>query len=68
MGVSNYVTDMRLRAIAAVFDGNSRDEAAKIGGLERQILRDWVIRFKEREPRIRIEPICMDRPCVASPM
>jgi uncharacterized protein (DUF4415 family) len=36
----------RLLAIAAVLDGASREEAAKIGGMGRQTLRDWVIRFK----------------------
>jgi transposase len=35
-------------AIAAVFDGASREEAAKIGGMDRQTLRDWVIRFNEQ--------------------
>jgi transposase len=35
----------RLLAIAAVLDGASREQAAKIGGMDRQILRDWVIRF-----------------------
>ena len=34
----------RLLAIAAVLDGASREEAAKIGGMDRQTLRDWVIR------------------------
>jgi transposase len=38
----------RLLAIAAVLDGASREEAAKIGGMDRQTLRDWVIRFNER--------------------
>src|SRR5262249_908542 len=37
-----------LVAIAAVLDGASRAEAAKIGGMDRQTLRDWVIRFNER--------------------
>ena len=40
----------RLLAIAAVLDGASREEAAKIGGMERQTLRDWVIRFNEQGP------------------
>ena len=31
-----------LLAIAAVLDGASREEAAKIGGIDRQTLRDWV--------------------------
>jgi putative transposase len=39
----------RLLAIAAVLEGASREEAAKIGGMDRQTLRDWVIRFKSRE-------------------
>src|SRR4029450_3128546 len=40
----------RLLAIAAVLDGSSREEAAKIGGMERQTLRDWVIRFNDEGP------------------
>lgn len=35
----------RLLALAAVRDGMSRGEAAKIGGMDRQTLRDWVHRF-----------------------
>src|SRR6476659_1899172 len=38
----------RLLAIAAVLDGASRAEAAKTGGMDRQTLRDWVIRFNEQ--------------------
>ena len=38
----------RLLAIAAVLDGASREESAKIGGMDRQTLRDWVIRFNEQ--------------------
>jgi len=37
----------RLLAIAAVLDGASREKAATIGGMDRQTLRDWVIRFNE---------------------
>ena len=37
-------------AIAAVLDGASREDAAKIGGMDRQTLRDWVIRFNEQGP------------------
>jgi transposase len=40
----------RLLAIAAVLDGASREEAAKVGGMDRQTLRDWVIRFNEQGP------------------
>ncbi len=35
----------RLLALAAVADGRSRGEAAAIGGMDRQTLRDWVHRF-----------------------
>jgi transposase len=38
----------RLLAIAAVLDGASREEAATAGGMDRQTLRDWVIRFNEQ--------------------
>src|SRR5262249_43971730 len=38
----------RLLAIAAVLEGASREEAAKISGMDRQTLRDWVIRFNEQ--------------------
>ena len=40
----------RLLAIAAVLGGASREEAAKIGGMDRQTLRDWVIRFNQEGP------------------
>src|SRR5215475_15693263 len=40
----------RLLAMAAVLDGASRAEAAKAGGMDRQTLRDWVIRFNEQGP------------------
>src|SRR5262249_42596270 len=40
----------RLLAIAAVLDGASREEAATIGGMDRQTLGDWVIRFNEQGP------------------
>ena len=40
----------RLLAIAAVLDGSSREEAARLGGMDRQTLRDWAIRFNEQGP------------------
>src|SRR5437879_10424972 len=40
----------RLLAIAGVLDGASRENAAKIGGMDRQTLRDWVIRFNAQGP------------------
>ena len=37
----------RLLALAAVYDGASRREAAAVGGMERQILRDCALRFND---------------------
>jgi transposase len=38
----------RLLALAAICDGRTRDEAAKVGGMDRQTLRDWVHAYNER--------------------
>ena len=35
----------RLLALAAIYDGAPRGEAAKIGGVTLQVVRDWVLRF-----------------------
>jgi putative transposase len=40
----------RLLSLAAVLDGKSRAEAATIGGMDRQTLRDWVHRFNAAGP------------------
>ncbi len=40
----------RLLAIAAVYDGMNRAEAATVGGMDRQSLRDWVHRFNADGP------------------
>ena len=40
----------RLLSLAAVLDGARRDEAARIGGMDRQTLRDWVHRFNAAGP------------------
>ena len=40
----------RLLSIAAVYEGKSRSEAARLGGMDRQTLRDWVHRFNEEGP------------------
>jgi len=41
----------RLLAIASIYEGMSRTDAARIGGMDRQTLRDWVIRFNEAGPQ-----------------
>lgn len=40
----------RLLALAAVRDGMRRGDAARIGGMDRQTLRDWVHRFNRDGP------------------
>jgi transposase len=35
----------RLLALAAIYEGASRTEAARVGGVTLQIVRDWVIKF-----------------------
>ena len=44
----NATQSRRLLSLAAIRDGMSRTEAARIGGMDRQTLRDWVHRFNER--------------------
>jgi len=40
----------RLLSLAAVLDGMSRDDAARVGSMDRQTLRDWVHRFNRAGP------------------
>jgi putative transposase len=40
----------RLLALAAIYDGAPRTEAARIGGVTLQIVRDWVLRFNAEGP------------------
>jgi transposase len=40
----------RLLALAAIYDGSSRTEAAEIGGVTLQIVRDWVLKFNALGP------------------
>ena len=40
----------RLLALAAVYEGMSREAAAAVGGMDRQTLRDWVHRFNTEGP------------------
>ena len=45
----------RLLALAAIRDGQSRTEAARIGGVGLQIVRDWVVRFNAEGPAALID-------------
>jgi transposase len=40
----------RLLALAVIYDGGSRTDAARIGGVGLQIIRDWVLRFNAAGP------------------
>ena len=40
----------RLLALAAIYEGASRTEAARIGGVTGQIVRDWVVKFSAHGP------------------
>ncbi len=40
----------RLLALGAIYDGGSRGDAARIGSVGRQTVRDWVLRFNARGP------------------
>lgn len=40
----------RLLALASAYEGGSRADAAAVGGVTRQIVRDWVVRFNKGGP------------------
>lgn len=40
----------RLLALATIYDGASRTQAARIGGVTLQIIRDWVVKFNAEGP------------------
>ena len=44
----NAAQARRLLALAAIYDGATRTEAARIGGVTLQIVRDWVLKFNAR--------------------
>src|SRR3954466_3260343 len=46
----NASKSRRLLSLAGVLDGMNRTEAARIGGMDRQTLRDWVHRFNAHGP------------------
>ena len=40
----------RLLALAEIYDGGRRTDAARIGGVGLQVIRDWVVRFNAEGP------------------
>jgi transposase len=47
---ANANQSRRLLALAEIYDGGSRSDSARIGGVGLQIVRDWVVRFNARGP------------------
>ena len=41
----------RLLALAEIYDGGSRSDAARVGGVTLQSVRDWVLRFNSHGPK-----------------
>jgi transposase len=64
--VKNAGQARRLLAIAAVLEGALREDAAKVGGMDRQTLRDWVLRFNEQGPEGLINKSAPGAPCKLS--
>jgi transposase len=46
----NAAQTRRLLSLASIYDGASRSDAAKLGGVTLQIVRDWVVRFNAEGP------------------
>src|ERR1700686_3752756 len=49
-GTKDGAQTRRLLALAAVYDGARRTQAAAIGGVTLQIIRDWVMKFNAQGP------------------
>src|SRR6266849_7734811 len=49
-GAKDSAQTRRLLALAAVYDGARRTEAAAIGGVTLQIVRDWVMKLSAHGP------------------
>lgn len=52
----------RLLALAVIYDGGSRGDAARLGGVGLQTVRDWVLRFNAGGPEALIDPKRSGRP------
>ncbi len=46
----NASQSRRLLALAEIYDGGRRSDAARVGGVGLQIIRDWVLRINARGP------------------
>ncbi len=52
----------RLLSLAEIYDGGSRGDAARLGGVGLQTVRDWVLRFNADGPEGLIDPKGSGRP------
>ena len=52
----------RLLALAEIYDGGKRGDAARIGDVGLQVIRDWVLRFNARGPDGLIDGKATSRP------
>ncbi len=52
----------RLLSVAEIYDGGSRGDAARVGGVGLQTVRDWVLRFNAGGPEGLIDPKGSGRP------
>ena len=46
----NGAQSRRLLALAEIYDGGRRTDAARIGAVGLQVIRDWVLRFNAQGP------------------
>ena len=52
----NVGQSRRLLALALIYDGGSRSDAARLGSVGLQVIRDWVLRFNANGPTGLIDP------------
>jgi transposase len=56
----------RLLALASIYDGATRTEAARVGGVGLQTLRDWVLRFNAQGPNGLLDGKAPGQPSILS--
>lgn len=54
----------RLLALVTIYDGGTRANAARLGGVGPQTLRDWVLRFNAKGPDGLVDGKSTGRPCL----
>ena len=54
----------RLLALVTIYDGGTRSDAARLGGVGLQTLRDWVLGFNAKGPDGLVDGKSTGRPCL----